>query len=465
MEATGQTATATLDTPQHTAAGAARPHLVLVLNSAAPMETSVRFPLGELHEVTVGRGPARQFTPEKRGSRRCLHIELPDHLISSKHARLTCTDGTWTCEDLDSKNGTVLDGARITRSTLTHGSLLEMGRSLFRFSVAPCENDAIVADETLKAPVPELVTFNQRLASTFAAMAEIAKRDVKVLVLGPTGTGKELVARALHQLSGRPGDLVAVNLSAISDSLLGTELFGCRRGAYSGADEDRLGLVRAADGGTLFLDEFGDLSPGAQTALLRVLQERVVIPLGTTKALPVDIRLVGATHRDLHELVETGGFREDLLARLSGFVVRLPTLQERKDDLGLLIRAIVRTMPERPKKPEFTQVAARALLRYHWPLNVRELESTLKAAFALVGERPVDLRHLPEPVQEALTKAPPELESSPEQSGGPPISKDRLVTLLREQKGIVADVAKILRKHRAQIYRWIKTYEIDITSF
>src|SRR5262249_27344255 len=161
------------------------------------------------------------------------------------------------------------------------------------------------------------------------------------LIEGETGTGKEVIARAIHGLSGRPGPLVAVNCAALAPSIVQSELFGYRKGAFSGAADDRLGLIRSADRGTLLLHEIGDLAAPAQAAILRALQERRVMPVGSTGEVAVDVRFCAATHRRLQELVRSGDFREDLLARLSGFVIRVPPLRERREDLGLLISTII----------------------------------------------------------------------------------------------------------------------------
>src|SRR5262249_11502013 len=152
-----------------------------------------------------------------------------------------------------------------------------------------------------------------------------------------TGTGKEVIARSVHQLSRRPGPFVPVNCGALPTGLVESELYGHKRGAFSGADRDRVGMVQSANGGTLFLDEGGDLPPGSQASLLRFLQQREVTPLGARKPEPVDVRVISATNQDIPALVEKGKFRADLWARLSGFVTRLPPLRSRREDLGLLL--------------------------------------------------------------------------------------------------------------------------------
>src|SRR5207244_11071980 len=230
----------------------------------------------------------------------------------------------------------------------------------------------------LRPAAPGIATIAPAMSSALVPLAAIARTALPAIVLGESGTGKELIARALHALSGRRGPCQAINCAAIAQTLLESELFGCRRGAFSGATEGRPGLFRAADGGTLFLDEIADLPMLAQAALLRVLQESEVLPVGATRPVHVDVRVVAAAQRDLRSLAAAGRFRPDLLARLDAFTVALPPLRERREDLGLLCAALLRRLaPDRCERLRLEPDAARALLHHAWPLNVRELELSL----------------------------------------------------------------------------------------
>jgi transcriptional regulator of acetoin/glycerol metabolism len=221
--------------------------------------------------------------------------------------------------------------------------------------------------------------------------------------------------------------------------------------------EDRPGLVRAADCGTLFLDEIADLPLPAQAALLRVLQESEVLPVGATRPVRVDVRIVVAAQRDLRSLVSSGRFRADLLARLDAFTVELPPLRERREDFGLLVSALVRKLlPDHCDRVRFAPEAARALFRYAWPLNVRELELALATALALRGDRPIESAHLPEAVRRGGA-------TGPHATGGGP--REELVALLHQHDGNVAEVARILGKGRMQIHRWARRYAIDLATF
>jgi transcriptional regulator with PAS, ATPase and Fis domain len=283
-----------------------------------------------------------------------------------------------------------------------------------------------------------------------------------VLIEGETGTGKEVIARAVHEQSERKGDFVAINCGALPRDLVEGELFGFRRGAFSGAPEDRPGLLRSADRGTLFLDEIGDLPAPSQAALLRVLQEREVRPVGATRPIPIDLRVVAATHRPLERMVEAGTFRADLFARLAGYRVELPPLAMRREDLGVITGTILRELaPERAANLELAPRAARALLYYPWPGNVRELEKCLESALVLVGEGTrIELEHLPLAVQAAITET-----GAGRRTAEANAEREKLVAMMREHKGNVAAVARTMGKARMQIQRWLKRYDIDAESF
>jgi DNA-binding NtrC family response regulator len=243
---------------------------------------------------------------------------------------------------------------------------------------------------------PEMVQLRGRIAA-------IAESDTAVLVTGESGTGKELVARSLHRESRRnAGPMVTVNAAALPAGLVEAELFGHERGAFTGADRRRDGRFLAAHNGTLFLDEIGDLPLGAQTKLLRVLQEGTFEPLGSSKTLRVDVRLISATNRDLEAMVATGHFREDLLFRLRVFEINVPPLRQRVADLPLLVaRLLDRLGRPGERRPPLAAAAWEALMRYPFPGNVRELENTLTHALVMSrGQAEILPRHLPPEVAE-----------------------------------------------------------------
>jgi transcriptional regulator with GAF, ATPase, and Fis domain len=238
-------------------------------------------------------------------------------------------------------------------------------------------------------------------------------------------------------------------------------MFGYRKGAFSGADEDRQGLVRSADKGTLFLDEIADLPAAAQAVLLRVLQESEVVAVGATRPVKIDVRVLAATHYDLPKQIAAGAFRADLYARIAGFTVRLPPLRERREDLGLLIGEILRRVTAEPV--ELTPAAARALFVYGWPLNVRELEKSLGTAVILAAGDPIDVQHLPgwgHPQQQGRAERPrpPPTEDDIRQ-------RDELLALLKEHRGNVSSIARAMGKARMQVQRWLKRHNLDPDEF
>ncbi len=227
---------------------------------------------------------------------------------------------------------------------------------------------------------------------------KVAKSNTTVLIRGETGTGKELIAGAIHHNSLREArNFVKVNCAALQENLLESELFGHEKGAFTGADKQRIGRFEQADGGTLFLDEIGDMSPSTQAKILRVLQEHEFERLGGTRTLRVDVRLIAATNRDLSGMVQAGQFREDLYYRLNVVSIEMPPLRERKDDIVPLASSFIRRFSgELKKKIDGLETESQKLLmRYNWPGNIRELENTIERAMLLAEGRAIARRRPP----------------------------------------------------------------------
>ncbi len=448
----------------------AGPCLYLLLECDRPLASSSRHALADLDQVVVGRGPHRRAARSERDGSRLLVLGVPDSRMSMVHARLVRDMGRWILEDAGSKNGVILNGERHERAVLEDGDLFELGHTLFLFreeSIAPAipfPPDCEASD--LDVPAPGLLSFTPSLVRSFGELVQVARAPVSVLVQGETGTGKELLARAVHTMSGGKGAFVAVNCGALPETLVESELFGYVKGAFSGAAADRLGLIRSADRGTLFLDEIGDLSPPSQAALLRVLQEREVTPLGSSRPVRVTIQVVAATHHDLGTLVAREQFRRDLFARIAGFTVRLPLLSQRREDIGLLVASLLpRVAPDQAAAIRLRVEAARALFNYEWPLNVRELEGCLGIATALAGRGPIKLEHLTEAVRGERPAADTPAENLPPLSPEEQKRRDDLMELLREHRGNISAVARAAGKARVQIHRWLRRYRLDPRSY
>lgn len=250
-----------------------------------------------------------------------------------------------------------------------------------------------------KFRIGDIVSRSPVMQKLFEVLPAIAASPSTVLILGETGTGKELMAKAIHSLSTRcKGPFVAVNCGALPDTLLESELFGCKAGAYTGASKDRMGRFALAKSGTIFLDEIGDISPALQTRLLRVLQERTYEPLGSSKSEIADVRIIVATNRDLSEQMLRGEFREDLYYRINVVRVELPPLRKRKEDIPLLTEHFIHRFNRLQDRSVrgITTEAISMLLAHNWPGNVRELENAIERSFILCSNDMIGIGHLPE---------------------------------------------------------------------
>jgi DNA-binding NtrC family response regulator len=457
----------TLDEVAHAAAGstARTPILFVMLEADRPLARGARFSLVGVERITLGRGPARTATRSADG--RSLDLRLPGAWLSSQHATVRAVGADFILEDAGSRNGTFVNGQRVTSHVLREGDVLETGRVFLSVRGAPAQDGPIVRDDDASRTTQPfgLRTLLPELQESFSSLARVARNSaVPVLLLGQTGSGKEVLAREVHAQSGRAGPFIAVNCGALPSSLLESLLFGHVKGAFSGAARDEVGFVRSADGGTLFLDEIGDLPATSQAALLRVLQEREVIPIGATRPVKVDVRVVAATHRPLEVLSSSGGFRSDLLARLKGYSHRLPTLHDRMADFGVVLADVLAQVAgERAQRLTFAPEAARALLAYAWPLNVRELHQAMASAVALAATDVIEARHLPAEI--VAPAPPPSSEPAPPQPTADEALRDRIVALLHQHRGNVTAVARELGKAPAQIHRWMHRFQIDPDAY
>ncbi len=308
-------------------------------------------------------------------------LVLDDPFVSARHARLERHRGRWRVRDLASTNGTVLAGVRVTEAELPEGAPLALGDSEILLEGAPAPRVAP------PAAFEGLVSGDPAMQQLFGLVERVAPSEVAVTVLGETGTGKELVARALHRLSGRRDrPFIPVNCSAIAESLIESELFGHERGAFSGAERLRKGAFEEADGGTIFLDEIGELPLELQPKLLRTLELGEVKRVGASRPITVDVRIVAATHRDLRAQVRAGRFREDLYYRLCVVPVTVPPLRARRGDVRALAEHFLARAAPHGLALRFTEEALARLEGSAWPGNVRQLRNVVQRALLFRSE-------------------------------------------------------------------------------
>lgn len=390
-------------------------------------------------------------------------IGLPlDGRMSRSHARLEV--GSFGSDfqlrppvcivDLDSKNGTFVNGVQSQRLELRDGDVIRCGNSFFLLRYEQARRVDAEA-EPLLGQAPSMRSLRSRLL-------QAARESQTILLLGETGAGKEVATQAIHRASGRQGPLIAVNCAAIPNELAESQLFGHMAGAFSGARTSQPGFFRAAEGGTLFLDEIGDLPAGLQAKLLRALEERAVVPVGATQPVRCDVRVVAATNRDLQKDVKDGGFRADLYGRLCGAVLTLPPLRERREDiLPLLIKALAPQAQHR-----ISARLAEALLLHDWPFNVRELvqiAGLLKPHLHETGFIDLPL------VYERLKPCPPKTpaahlagstSSGAEQAAESLLTPEALTRLYREHEGNISKLSRLIGLSRRHVRRMLERYGI-----
>jgi PAS domain S-box-containing protein len=309
---------------------------------------------------------------------------------------------------------------------------------------------------------------SRSMQQVFNAIKAAAGSEATILIQGESGTGKELVAGAIHYNSERAKNpLITVNCSALSESLLESELFGHAKGAFTGAIRDRAGRFEEAAGGSIFLDEIGEISPFIQVKLLRVLQEREIERVGESKVRKIDIRVITATHTDLYQLVQQGKFREDLYYRLKVFPISVPPLEERKEDIPLLTAHFIKRQNKKTGKQvqALSQGAMRLFMDYSWPGNVRELENAIEHAFVLCNEDLIDVFDLPVELRQASYQRrafPPQGLPAEKTMMRRKLTPDALLNLLHSCEWNKAEVARMTGLSRTAIWKYMKKWNIPL---
>ena len=434
------------DGPQHTPATA--PPRALLLAFPPPGDRPAQLRPIARGGLLLGRGEA------------VFDQAFADPAMALRHAEIRHQGAQSVLHDLGSGASTRLNGVPLRDPhPLAHGDVLRLGDTLL--VLTGLDRTAALGVERFAAQA-ELTGATPSIEAVRRSVEAVAPHPRSVVVTGETGTGKEIVARLLHRRSGRSGPFVAINCGGFSEGLLASELFGHVRGAFTGAVTDQPGLFRAARGGTLFLDEAGDIPLALQPTLLRVLETWVVRPVGSQVDVPVDVRVVAASNRELVSLVRQGLFRADLYARLAQWIIRTPALRDRREDIPALSRALLASLEARGRG--LTPDLEEALLVHPWPLNVRGLSNVLSvAAIASPAGEPLGLG--PE-VRSALhdnlitMEVPPAMVPSTVDLG-----PAGLEALLRRFHGRVAEVARHAGVSRPRLYRLLWAAGLDPASF
>ena len=400
-------------------------------------------------ELVLGRDPAAA-------------IRLDGNDVSRRHAAIKriAPDPIPFIVDLDSRNGVRVNGRAVTSAPLGRGDVVRVGGWVGVIASAPGQFGEI-GPGLLGGTV---------LRNAVAPLRQAAESNLTIILEGETGTGKEIVARSVHAWSQRSGPLVAVNCAALPEALAEGELFGYRRGAFTGADRASPGFFRSAQGGTLLLDEVSDLPLPLQAKLLRVLQEGEVQPLGETRPVPVDVRIVVASQQPLMDAVKQGRFRADLLARLDGITVRLPPLRQRKEDVPHLFSHMLRELTG-GRAPAVEGDVVERLCTHDWPFNVRELVQLVRQLLVLhPKDSLLHASHLPDRIglrasdsAQGRAAGKPVVRAEPT-PGGDAVELPALLVALRASGGNVARASAMLGITRQRAYRLMEGHAVDLEA-
>ena len=385
-------------------------------------------------------------------------VRLEGDKVSRRHVTIRREGTDYLIRDLDSRNGLFVDGTRVAKIELELGSLIRIGEWLGH--VVEIDSEQAGVREEFHEVVPGHWA-GPILWPALLPIRQAALSKVPILIEGQTGTGKEGVAKAIHTWSGRSGEFVAVNCAAIPENLAEGEFFGYRKGAFTGAEKAHDGYFRAAHKGTLFLDEVADLPAALQPKLLRALEQGEVMPIGESKPVPIDVRVVAAVQAPLAEAVKKERFRSDLYARLDGVSVRLPPLCERIDEIPFLVnRLMERHLDDRPK-PRLETTLVEALCRYPWPYNIRELDRVVQQVVALHADKHVLSRgDLPEKLRSELAAEDPTGTSTYKPS------PETILAALKKEGCNVRRAANRLGISRQQMYRLLESIpNFDMEEF
>jgi DNA-binding NtrC family response regulator len=426
--------------------------------------------------LTVAQGPdaGKEMVTDKERVRIGAHntndmVLTEDRTASRHHFEIQYTERGYLLVDLNSTNGTFLDGRRVERAYMTAGSQVRAGSSTITF--VPLDEEVTVEPDT-EGQLGGMVGQSVKMRQIFGLIRKIAPMDVSVIVQGETGTGKELVARAIHENSSRrKGPMVVLDCGAIPPNLIESELFGHEKGAFTGAVSSRPGAFERADGGTIFLDELGELRLDLQPKLLRVLENREVRRVGGNDVVEVNVRVIAATNRDLVKEIQSGNFREDLYFRLSVINIQLPPLRQRREDIPQILRRALADpeLVQKHGRKRFSPEALSVLTAYNWPGNVRELINVLSHVLTFSEGEEILVNNLPARVQGQQKEAPVPFNEhlsfkDAKEQLLENFEREYIGSLLKRCEGNISRAARESGLHRKSIERLVKKYQLDARS-
>ncbi len=394
-------------------------------------------------------------------------VVLNDDTVSRYHCKIVQEDTGYVLVDLRSTNGTFINKTRIREAFLKPGCTISLGQQQLKFNA---REDQLEIVPSAKDRCGEMIGRNARMREIYAIIEKIAPTATTVVIEGETGTGKEVVAQSIHNMSPRvKGPLIIFDCGAVPPNLIESELFGHEKGSFTGAVMTRQGLFEMADGGTLFLDELGELPIDLQPKLLRALEQREVRRVGSSKSTRVDVRIIAATNRNLEDEVRAGRFRQDLFYRLSVVRLHLPALRQRPDDIPLLINHFLgnqkynRGSDGTPRVRSISQSALNLLVDYQWPGNVRELVNVVERAVSFCDSQVIEPADLPDHVRDAKRSpgtARPSTQDAP--ARGPAVgSGHRMATPIPEAPRPPADLLSGEVTFKDAKEKWVSSFERD----
>jgi transcriptional regulator with PAS, ATPase and Fis domain len=405
-------------------------------------------------EVKGGRSLVLSQRHVRIGTSPANDVVLGDPHASRFHCEIRLTDEGYVLRDLGSTNGTRVGEVEVKEGLLHPGATVVVGETRIRFLADEGRPDEIAA--STEEHFGDVVGRSVRMREVFGVLERIAPTELTVLLAGETGVGKDVMARALHERSARAGKpFVVFDCAAVAPTLIESELFGHVKGAYTGATTDAVGAFERAQGGTLLLDEIGELSLDLQPKLLRALEQRTVRPVGGSREVPVDVRIVAASHRNLERAVKQGTWRQDLFFRVSVVTLEIPPLRQRLEDLPLITEAILRSLD---RKIVVASETYRILERYDWPGNVRELRNVIDSASALADSTTLEPRHLVffTPRKKEVSLSGFDLAGKSLET----IERAAIVQTLERCKGNKTHAAKALGISTSTLYEKVKKYSI-----